>query len=65
MPGNGLNAKRTALNTTCTVLVLKEFLSSGRRLSVLNTIRAEIELLGENSRKESDLLRSQENSVKK
>lgn len=64
MPGSGLDAKSTALNTTCAVLVLKGFLSSGRRLSVMNAIRAEIELPGENSRKESDLFRSQEKAAR-
>lgn len=50
VPGSRLDVKSTARNTTCTVLVLREFLSSGRRLSVTNAIRTEIELPGENSK---------------
>lgn len=41
MPDTGLSAKGAALNTTCTVPVLKGFLSSGGRLSAMNFFRAE------------------------
>lgn len=64
MPGTGLDDKSTALNTTCTVLVLEGFHSSGRRLSVMNAIRAEIELPAEKSKKECDLFGSQEKSAR-
>lgn len=53
----------TALNTTCSVPVLKGFLSSGRRLSVMHVLRAENSYLWRIYRRNMAYFRSQKKSA--